>query len=192
MRAKLFFILIIALACTDNGPTYVGPPIVSVVVSAEVEQIRQGQTAQLATVITDVTGHTVSSPVVWRSSNTNIATISQTGVVTAVSPGNVAFSAAIGGKLGWLTLEVTDNSADVTTSGLVFSPPVAYIDIGGTVRFAIYGDDHNVIWDPSVLGAPADIQIVRDTVVSRTFNTRGTFPYDCTLHPGMSGEVVVQ
>jgi plastocyanin len=31
-----------------------------------------------------------------------------------------------------------------------------------------------------------------DTTVSRTFNTIGTFPFICTVHPGMAGEIVVE
>ena len=39
--------------------------------------------------------------------------------------------------------------------------------------------------------ATTEIQELRNATVSRQFNTTGTFPYDCTLHPGMKGEVVV-
>jgi len=28
--------------------------------------------------------------------------------------------------------------------------------------------------------------------VARTFSTKGVFPYDCTVHPGMSGQVEVK
>jgi plastocyanin len=82
--------------------------------------------------------------------------------------------------------------ADVFTPGLVFSPFSITIVAGGSVRFHITGDDHNVIFNPTVPGAPPDINVVKDQTVSRTFNTRGTFPYDCTVHPGMSGEIVVR
>ena len=85
-------------------------------------------------------------------------------------------------------------TVDVFTPGNVFSPYSSTIAVGGTVRFNIAGaaDGHNVIFDKSVTGAPADINLVVSAVVSRTFNTRGTFKYDCTVHPGMSGQVIVQ
>lgn len=80
---------------------------------------------------------------------------------------------------------------DVFTPGNVFSPFNTVIPVGTTVRFNIAGDQHNVIFG-SVAGAPANVNVVQNVVVSRTFTTRGTFPYDCTVHPGMSGQVVVQ
>jgi plastocyanin len=89
------------------------------------------------------------------------------------------------------------STADVYTPGNIFSPPTAGpISVGGTVFFHITkaadGMGHNVLFRHSVAGAPADIPVVADTVVSRQFNTRGTFAYDCLVHPGMTGEVVVQ
>lgn len=83
-------------------------------------------------------------------------------------------------------------AAEVFTPGNVFSPFSTVIQVGGTVKFNITGVPHNAIFASTPPGAPANINIVSNTVVPRTFNTRGTFPYDCTIHPGMSGQVVVQ
>lgn len=80
---------------------------------------------------------------------------------------------------------------EVFTPGNTFSPFTATIAVGGTVRFNIFGDDHNVIFARSTAGAPSDINIVKDVIVDRTFATVGTFPYSCTVHPGMNGEIVV-
>jgi plastocyanin len=84
---------------------------------------------------------------------------------------------------------------DVYTPGSVFSPYTAEIGVGGTVRFhmsrAPDGDGHNAIFSRATPGAPTDVNIVVDTTVSRVFDTRGTFGYACTVHPGMAGEVVV-
>jgi plastocyanin len=88
-----------------------------------------------------------------------------------------------------------DDVVDVYTPGAVFTPFTAEISAGGTVRFhmarASDGDGHNAIFSKAVPGAPEDVNIVADTVVSRVFATRGTFGYICTVHPGMAGEVVV-
>ena len=83
---------------------------------------------------------------------------------------------------------------DVFTPGNVFSPFSTTISVGGTVTFHISGspEGHNVIFGKSTQGAPADINVVISATVARTFNTRGTFSYDCTVHPGMTGQVVVQ
>ena len=88
-----------------------------------------------------------------------------------------------------------DDVIDVYTPGEIFTPFTAEITLGGTVRFhmtrAADGLGHNAILSRAVPGAPDDVNIVVDTVVSRVFNTLGTFGYICTVHPGMVGEVVV-
>jgi plastocyanin len=82
-------------------------------------------------------------------------------------------------------------TVDVFTPGLAFSPAFVTIPVGGTVRFNITGVAHDVTFQ-NVSGAPASIPVTQNAVVSRTFNTKGTFPYDCRTHPGMSGSVTVQ
>jgi plastocyanin len=87
---------------------------------------------------------------------------------------------------------------DVFTPGNLYSPFTATVARGGAVHFhiarALDGDGHNVIFNRAGggAGAPADVPVVADTVVTRAFQTRGTFPYYCTVHPGMAGEVVVR
>lgn len=81
---------------------------------------------------------------------------------------------------------------DVYTPGNTFSPFSASLSAGGIVRFNIFGEDHNVIFSRTTPGHPADINVVKDVIVERTFLVTGTFHYTCTVHPGMDGEVVVK
>ena len=81
-------------------------------------------------------------------------------------------------------------TAVVSTPGNTFSPPFTTILVGSSVRWEIRGAAHNVIF--SAPGAPANVNVITNADATRTFNTRGTFPYDCTVHPGMSGEIAVQ
>ena len=66
---------------------------------------------------------------------------------------------------------------------------VAIVD--RTIAFDFPAEEHNVIFEakPSV---PANIPITSRRTVYRRFPAAGRFPYDCTLHPGMSGEVEVR
>ena len=85
----------------------------------------------------------------------------------------------------------TVTTFDVYTPGNTFSPFSLRVSRGSTVRFNIFGDSHNVIFDHATSGAPTDIVVVKDVVVSRQFSATGTFSYVCTVHPGMTGEIVV-
>lgn len=89
----------------------------------------------------------------------------------------------------------TNKSVDVFTVNVAFSPATVQIDAGDTVRFNIVpaanGDGHDVTFDPAP-GVPKSITVTRDSIISRVFNTRGDFKYNCFVHPGMSGDVVVQ
>ena len=77
------------------------------------------------------------------------------------------------------------------TPNLAFSPSPASILPGGTVTFAFGAVAHNVFFD-AVPGAPADIAGNNSgTSVARTFPTAGTYTYNCHIHPGMRGTIVV-
>jgi plastocyanin len=88
------------------------------------------------------------------------------------------------------------DTLDVFTPGNLFSPTSAEIRVGGTIRWRISespdGRGHNVVFSGNAPGKPADIPIVKGVTVPRTFSRTGTFPYTCTIHPGMDGDVVVR
>ncbi len=82
-------------------------------------------------------------------------------------------------------------SATVSTTAASFVPSEVNLLKGGTVTWNIGTVAHNVIFN-RVTGAPEDIGVMSNAQVSRTFNTAGSFPYDCTLHAGMTGTVNVK
>jgi plastocyanin len=94
-----------------------------------------------------------------------------------------------------VTPPVTNKTVDVYTLSSAFSPTSVTLNAGDTVRFNIVpasnGEGHDVTFDANT-GAPANIKVTLSAIVTRVFNTRGTFKYNCFVHPGMSGEVVVQ
>lgn len=79
------------------------------------------------------------------------------------------------------------------TPSIAFSPAALTINAGQTVTFAFGSVGHNVTFDSQAAGTPADIPGVNaNRSVDRTFSTAGTFQYHCTIHPGMSGSIVVR
>lgn len=83
------------------------------------------------------------------------------------------------------------SASTVTLGASSFSPSSVTIQSGGSVSWSnTSGILHNVTFDPAT-GAPANIGNHSSGVNARTFATAGTFGYQCTLHGGMTGSVIV-
>ncbi len=196
MRRILGPLVIAFIAAGCSGDRVGGPlPLIArVFVSAPTPTIAVGDKAQLTAVALDSVGNTVNAAFEWSSSAEIVAIVSSAGLVTGVTAGTATISAKAGGVTGTLSLTVraSANLAVVTMPpGDIFTPFQVTVPVGGTVRWEFPQRPHNVIFDKKA-GAPTDIQQTANVAVSRTFALAGTFPYDCTLHPGMSGEVVVR
>jgi plastocyanin len=80
----------------------------------------------------------------------------------------------------------------VTLKNIDFSPEILRVSKGSTVTFAFRDGDtvHNV----TSTGSRRFTTIANRTSGSRsrTFTRAGTYRYACTLHPGMTGRIVVR
>jgi uncharacterized protein YjdB len=113
----------------------VDPPA-SVAVTAPATTLAIAQTTQATAVPKDskgtpLTGRTVT----WSSSSPNIATVSATGLITAVAAGTVAIKATVDGVVGTLGITV---SGSTSTSGTVTTVRVtlaqAVVQVGGSTQ----------------------------------------------------------
>ena len=84
-------------------------------------------------------------------------------------------------------------TATVTAaSSIRFTPPTIDLVAGGTVTFQFQGVQHDVFFDNDPAGAPANIATpTANAAVARTFDTPGRYQYNCHIHPGMSGVIIV-
>ncbi len=80
----------------------------------------------------------------------------------------------------------------VQVANNTFTPFSITIPINTSVTWEWQGTTalHNVTFDP-VAGAPNGIANRTSGSESRSFNQAGSFPYQCTNHPGMTGSVTV-
>ncbi len=174
------------------------PVLTSVTISGGTT-VSAGLTLQLAASPKDQNGSAIAATVTWSSNATSIATVnSSTGLVTGVAPGTaiVTASATAGGvtKTANVLISVSSpypNNASVTaTTSITFDPTPVDIALNGSVNFIFQSVTHNVTFN-SGAGVPADVGNTANATVSRTFTAAGTFNYRCTIHPGMSGSVIV-
>jgi plastocyanin len=183
--------ILLLTSCGEDAPTYAGPPIALVTVTAATEELIIGSTLQLGIEVRNVNGDIVNNAQIqWTSRSPAIATVSGAGLVSTRGEGIARIVASAGTVKDSVDITVTRNLYDVITSGEVFIPFSLNVPQGETVRFVIFDDEHDVEFDNRA-GAPADIPVVRDVIVPRTFSTKGTFPYVCNVHPGMVGQIIV-
>src|SRR5215212_9185543 len=77
------------------------------------------------------------------------------------------------------------------TPAITFTPNRVNLTVGGTVTFAFGTLEHNVFFDNAPAGAPTNITAPSaNKSTTLTFATKGTYVYNCHLHPGMTGTVV--
>lgn len=104
--------------------------------------------------------------------------------------------AACGGDRSATTPTSKPTTHDVNTIGNAFIDGQLQIAAGDTVRWNFAGGSdglgHNVRFTPAVAGMPADIAVLKTGSATRVFGTKGDFHYVCDVHPGMTGEVIVQ
>lgn len=103
--------------------------LASVKVTLASPAISIGQSTQASAIAADAAGNTLSAGTAsWTSSNTAVATVSASGLVSAVGAGETTISAVISGKTGGAALSVSS----VTTSGVQATPPEAPRSVPGT------------------------------------------------------------
>jgi hypothetical protein len=106
--AASFLVATLTLSCGSSSepPT----PVATVALTPVDDTLRVGETTQLTATTKDADGNTLSGRVVtWASSNTAVATVSNTGLVTGVTDGPA-------------TITATSETKTATTAIRVFGP----------------------------------------------------------------------
>lgn len=130
------------ITVTPPAPT----PVASVVVTPGSKSLSIGGTVTLAATTLDASGKTLTGrAVTWATSNASIATVTTSGVVTAIGAGTATITATSGGQSGTATITVTAPSPDATPSpppagakltSLVVTPANAVMQSGQTLDFS--------------------------------------------------------
>lgn len=193
-RATMAVLAMLALAGCGGGDPVSSNAVAAVQITAPLATLRPGQTSQFSAIAVNGSGGAVTGAgaVTWSSLTPAVASIDANGLVTALAVGSTSITATVHGVQGTrvVTVLAVGTGAVVTMPGNSFIPFEVTIRRGEQVFFEFPQEIHNVIFG-NLAGAPQDIAQTRNITVARTFNVAGRFAYDCTLHPGMSGAVMV-
>ena len=119
-----------------GGSSEPGPLIDRIEVTPSTASREVGETVQLSAAVKDAEGVLLSGfAVTWSSSATNVASVSSSGLVTAVTIGTAVISATSGSKTGVSTINVIPPPPDPVASVTV-SPSSDTLLVGETVQLA--------------------------------------------------------
>jgi plastocyanin len=79
--------------------------------------------------------------------------------------------------------------AQVTIDNFAFSPQTVTVKAGTTVTWSNHDDTPHTVVSPQKFKSKA---LDSDDSFSFTFTTPGTYQYFCSLHPHMTGTIVVE
>jgi photosystem II stability/assembly factor-like uncharacterized protein len=140
--------------------TVVPAPVATVVVNPNPVTLRVGQTATLTATLLDQTGGVLTGrPLAWSSSDTAVASVSASGVVTGAAPGTAAIAAASEGKVGTAAITVTASTPTISIgpwTGLGphhINGPFGSVASGKLQAVAVFAADPNIIYAGGGLGS---------------------------------------
>lgn len=99
------------------------------------------------------------------------------------------------GAAGWLVLDKSARAADanvVHIQNFTFSPATLTVKSGTRVTWTNRDDEPHTVTSSSNPRAFASSALDTDGTFAFTFDTPGTYPYYCAIHPHMTGVIVVK
>ncbi len=127
--------IVAGVTCSTSQDTLTGPAATlhSIAVSPDTSTLVTGATRSFTAQPKDASGKpVVGVALVWASSDTTIATVTQAGVVTARAPGSVQIAASAFGINGLATVTVVQ----IPVASIIVAPPIVIARVGTTVQLS--------------------------------------------------------
>ena len=121
------------------GLTVTAPPpapVASVTITPPSPSMQAGSSTQLTATLKDAGGTVLSGRTIkWASSNTAVATVNTSGLVSAIAPGAATITATSEGKSGSSTVTVT-SAPPAPVATVAVSPSNPTVQAGGNLQFS--------------------------------------------------------
>jgi Domain of unknown function (DUF4082)/Bacterial Ig-like domain (group 2)/Putative Ig domain len=157
-------------------------PLTSITVTPANSSLTVGGTQQFAATgrYSDGSTQNLTSQVTWGSSNTAAATISSTGLATAVASGTTTISATLGSVSGSTGLSVTAGPLTITTTAL----PAATTGVAYSATLTATGGTPPYTWSIASGTLPAGLTLTAAGVISGTPTATGTSSFTVKVTAG--------
>lgn len=138
---KLLFLFILPLlfACTQKEPEVQEVRVESVTLSQSSAEIEIGTTLQLNATVSPSTA--TRKDITWSSSKSSVASVSSSGLVTAVSEGTTKITATADGKKGECTVTVVKKAIAVSEVKLDKTELTLYVGDEETLTASVLPED---------------------------------------------------
>ncbi|UCF20345.1 MAG: Ig-like domain-containing protein, partial [Gemmatimonadota bacterium] len=133
VASSLFVTFLLTLvACGDDSDSVTGPrPAATVVITPDSAEVVVGRTVQLTVTVRDQAGAALMNPAVtWSSSDSGVAEVDSTGLVSGEAPGWSLITATCEGKADTSSVVVTT----VPVDSLEISPSEVSVLVGQSVQ----------------------------------------------------------
>ena len=169
--ASAFFTV---LSCSDGSASDVaGIPlddsavdesrVATTTVTLARSSLEAGDTTRATAVLRDLAGRRLTRIVVWSSGDSAVATVSDSGLVTAKSAGVVAITATRGTKSGSATLTVTDSTpaSQQSVASVSVALAASSINVGGTTQASATTRDssNNVLTGRPIVWSSSNVSV---------------------------------
>lgn len=130
-------------AATSDGrsgstqATVTNVPVASVELSPSAAPVTVGSSTTLTATLRDADGRPLTRNVTWTSDNSAVASVSNTGVVTGVSPGSATITAASEGRSASARITVSE----IAVANVAVSPPTASLTVGSSTTISAAAKD---------------------------------------------------
>jgi len=173
------------------GVTVTPAAVASVAVTPTGATLVVGQTVQLEAQPRDASGRPLAGrAVTWSTNRPNVATVTSTGVVAAVSPGTATVTASSEGRSGAATIVVEAPSVD----RVEVTPASTTVKVGGSFRLTatVYDSRGSVIPGARVGWASSDTRIATVDNTGRVSAVRGGSVIITAMSGGKAGTASVR
>ena len=123
----------------------------------------------------------------------------RTGVTRSIAPAVIALCCSLvlladpGGVQPWATAVAQAGEAqDVAIHNYSFTPSTLTVPVGTTVTWTNRDFDVHTVTADDTRQTFKSAGLDTDDSFSFTFNKAGTYSYHCSLHPHMTGKIIVQ